>query len=42
MHRPKVAMTFFIGCEDPMEEVAENIASSSVIPTPLQDEEMML
>jgi len=34
MHRPEVAMTFFIGCEDPMEGKAENIACSSVAPTP--------
>ena len=38
----EVAMTFFIGCDDPMEEEAENMASSSVPPEPLQDEEMML
>ena len=35
MHRPKVAMTFFIGCDDPMEEEAKNIASSSVALAPL-------
>lgn len=38
MHRPEVAMTFFIGCKDPMEEEVENIASSSATPTPLQDD----
>lgn len=42
MNRPEVSMTFFIGCDDPMEEEAENIANSSVAPTPLQDEEMTL
>ena len=42
MHKPKVVMTFFIGCDDPMEEEAENIASSSVALAPLQDEDMML
>nr|POE76690.1 hypothetical protein CFP56_75049 [Quercus suber]POE79296.1 hypothetical protein CFP56_15237 [Quercus suber] len=41
MHRPEVAMTFFIGCEDPMEEEVERFASSSNTPLPLQDEEMM-
>ena len=35
MRRPKMAMTFFIGCDDLMEEEAENMASSSVAPTPL-------
>nr|POE90930.1 hypothetical protein CFP56_05302 [Quercus suber] len=29
MRKPKMAMTFFIGREDPMEEEAENMASSS-------------
>ena len=42
MHRPEVEMTFFIGCEDPMEEKAGSVASSSVAPLPLQDEEMTL
>jgi len=42
MHRPEVAMTFFIGCEDLMEEEAKNIASSNVTLAPLQDEEMTL
>ena len=36
----KVAMTFFIGCEDQMEEEARNAANSSITPAPLQDEEM--
>ena len=35
MRRPEVAMTFFIGCDDLMKEEAENMASSSVAPTPL-------
>ena len=35
MHRLEVAMTFFIGCKDPMEEEVENIASSSSAPAPL-------
>ena len=38
----KVAMTFFIGCEDPMEEKARSMASSSVAPPSLQDEEITL
>ena len=42
MYRPKVAMTFFIGCDNPMEEEAENIASSSVALAPLQDEKITL
>nr|POE50900.1 hypothetical protein CFP56_31905 [Quercus suber] len=42
MHRPEVAMTFFIGCEDPMEEEAGSVASSSFAPPPLQDEKMAL
>lgn len=42
MHKPEVTMTFFIGCEDPKEKEAENIASSSATPEPLQDEEMTL
>ena len=42
MHRLEVAMTIFIGCEDPMEEEVENVASSSIVPVPLQDEEMTL
>ena len=42
MHRPNVAMTFFIGCEDPMEEEAKSMASSSVAPPSLQDEEITL
>ena len=35
MRRPEMAMTFFIGCDDLIEEEAENMASSSVAPTPL-------
>ena len=42
MHRPEVAMTFFMSCEDPMEEEAENMASSSLAPLPLLDEEMVM
>ena len=41
MHKPEVAMTFFMGYEDPMEEEAENMASSSLAPLPLLDEEMV-
>ena len=41
MRRLRVAMTFFIGREDPMEEEAENMASSSLAPPPLVDEEMV-
>ena len=42
MRRPEVAMTFFMGREDPMEEEVENMASSNSAPPPLQDEEMVL
>ena len=42
MHILEVAITFFIGCEDPIDEEAENIANSSAAPMPLQDEEMTL
>nr|POE53130.1 hypothetical protein CFP56_13673 [Quercus suber] len=35
MHRPKVATTFFTGCDDPMEEEAENMVSSNVALAPL-------
>ena len=41
MCRPKVAMTFFMGHEDPMEEEAENMASSNLMPLPLVDKEMV-
>ena len=41
MRRPEVAMTFFICRKDPMEEEAENMASSSLAPPPLVDEEMV-
>ena len=41
MRRLEVAMTFFIGREDPMEEEVENMASSSSAPPPLVDEEMV-
>ena len=34
MHRPKVAMTLFIGCEDPMEEEARSMASYSAVTPP--------
>ena len=34
MHRPKVAMTSFIGCEDPMEEEDGSVASNSFAPLP--------
>ena len=42
MHKLEIAMTFFIGCEDQIEEEARNVASSSTTPAPLQDEEMTL
>ena len=42
MHKPKVVMTFFIGCEDPMEEEAGSATTSGTAPVPLQDEEMAL
>ena len=35
MHRHEIAMTFFIGCEDLMEEEAGNVASCSTAPAPL-------
>lgn len=41
MCRLGVAMTFFIGREDPMEEEAENMASSSSASPPFVDEEMV-
>ena len=42
MHRLRVAVTFFIGREDPMEEEAENVASSSSATPPLVDEEIVM
>ena len=42
MRRPEVAMIFFIGYEEPMEEEAENMASSSSAPPSLVDEEMIV
>ena len=42
MRRPKVAMTFFMGCEDPMEEEAGSAASSITASAPLRDEDMRL
>ena len=42
MYRPEMAKAFFIGCEDPIEKEAENIASSSAAPVPLQDVEITL
>ena len=42
MHRPKVAITFSMGCEDLMEEEARSAASSRTASAPLQDEEMKL
>ena len=41
MCRLEVAMTFFIGCEDPMDKEVENMASSSSTSPPLVDEEMV-
>ena len=35
MHRPEVAMTFFIGYKEPMEEEVKNIVTNSVAPAPL-------
>ena len=40
MRRLEVAMTFFMGREDPMEE-AENMASNSSTPPPLIDKGMV-
>ena len=34
MLRPKVAMTSFIGCKDPMEEEDGSVASNSFAPLP--------
>jgi len=42
MCRLEVVMTFFIGCEDPMEEEVENMASNGLAPPSLQNEEMVL
>ena len=42
MRRPELAMTFFMGREDPMEEDTENMASSNSAPPPLGDEEMVI
>lgn len=41
IHRPKVAMTFFMRCKYPIEEEVRSVASSSFAPPPVQDEEMM-
>nr|POE82167.1 hypothetical protein CFP56_77439 [Quercus suber] len=41
IRRPELAMNFFMGREDPMEEEAKNMASSSSTPLPLVDEEMV-
>ena len=35
MHRPEVAMTFFMGHKDPTKEEVENMASSNSAPLPL-------
>ena len=42
MRKPEVAMTFFMGREDPMEEEAENMASSSSASPSLIDEKMIV
>ena len=42
MPRLEVIMTFFIGHEEPMEEEVENMASSSLAPPSLVDEEMIV
>ena len=42
MHKPKVVIASFIGCEDPIKEEAGSLASSSATPLSLQDEEMAL
>ena len=41
MRRLEVAMTFFMGRENPMEEEARNMASSNSVPLPSLDEEMV-
>ena len=42
MRKPEVAMTFFMGREDPMEEETENMASSSSASPSLIDEKMIV
>lgn len=42
MRRLEVAMTFIMGREDSMEEEVENMASSSLAPPPLLEEEMVI
>ena len=42
MRKPEVAMTFFMGREDPMEEEVENMASSSSASPSLIDEKMIV
>ena len=42
MRRPEVAMTFFIGRENPLKKEAENMVSSSLAPPPLVDEEKVM
>ena len=42
MRKPEVAMTFFMGREDPMEEEPENMASSSSASPSLIDEKMIV
>ena len=42
MRKLEVAMTFFMGREDPMEEEAENMASSSSASPSLIDEKMIV
>ena len=42
MPKLEVIMTFFIGREEPMEEKVENMASSSLAPPSLVDEEMIV
>ena len=41
MHTPEVAMIFFLGRKDPIEEEAGNMASNNSVPSPLVDEEMV-
>ena len=41
IRRLEVAMNFFKGREDPVEEEAKNMASSSSAPPPFVDEEMV-
>ena len=42
IHRPEIAITFFVGCKDSMEEEVMSAANCSFAPPPMQNEEMAL